>query len=139
MNNNLLRDLTLAFSAGALGALINSLFVWLAGGLGITAALGLRIAPDLTPAWLYPRLVWGGIWGFLLVLPLLRGSWVRRGLLFSLGPSLALLFIFFPWKTPAGVGGLGLGALTPLFVFIANAVWGLVAAWWFTTVGRRYG
>jgi len=29
-----------------------------------------------------------------------------------------------------GVGGLALGALTPLFVLFFNAVWGVVAAWW---------
>ena len=26
--------------------------------------------------------------------------------------------------------GMGLGALTPLFVFVFNAVWGIVAAIW---------
>jgi len=129
--DKLLRDLTIAFAAGALGALANSLAVWVFGGLGITAALGVKIAPALTPAWLYPRLVWGGIWGFLLVLPVMRSKPFGRGLLFSLAPTLAMLFIVFPVKTPMGVAGLGLGALTPAFVLFFNAIWGVVAAFWF--------
>ena len=70
--NRQLRDLSLAFAAGAVGALANSIAVWLAGDHGLTAALGLKVAPELTAAWLYPRLVWGGIWGLLLVLPILE-------------------------------------------------------------------
>jgi hypothetical protein len=58
-----------AFAAGALGGLANSVAIWLCGALGITAALGVAIAPAATPAWLYPRLVWGGIWRFLLLCP----------------------------------------------------------------------
>ncbi|MCP4329006.1 MAG: hypothetical protein GY791_11280 [Alphaproteobacteria bacterium] len=125
------RDLTIAFAAGALGALANSLTAWAFGELGITGALGVRISPTLSPQWFYQRLVWGGIWGFLLVLPFLRANWPLRGLVFSIAPSLALLLIVLPIKTQAGVGGFGLGALTPVFVFFFNAVWGLVAAWWF--------
>ena len=43
-------------------------------------------------------------------------------------------FIVFPVKTPMGVAGLGLGALTPAFVLFFNAIWGVVAAWWFRFV-----
>lgn len=107
----------------------NSLAVWLFGALGITTALGVSIAPALTPAWLYPRLVWGGIWGILFLSPVPRGSWWLRGLVFSLGPSIVQLLVVFPVKTDAGALGLGLGALTPIFVLLFNAVWGLVAAW----------
>ena len=32
---------------------------------GVTALFGVAIAPTLTPTWLYPRIVWGGLWGFL--------------------------------------------------------------------------
>ena len=63
-----------SFAAGAFGALINSPGVWAAGAYGLTASIGVAIAPALTAGWLYPRLVWGGLWGFLFLLPL-RGSW----------------------------------------------------------------
>jgi hypothetical protein len=134
-----LRNLTLAFACGALGALANSITVWIFGAAGITAALGVQIAPPLVPPWLYPRLVWGGIWGFLLVLPILRSSWFLRGLLISLGPSLALLLIFLPIKTSFGVGGFGLGMLTPVLVLFFNAVWGVVAAGWYAFANRAVG
>ena len=123
------RSLSLYFAAGALGGLANSLVVWLFGELGVTAALGVSIAPALSPGWLYPRIVWGGIWGALFILPMEMG-WVQRGLLYSLGPSAVQLFIVFPVKAGKGLFGLELGALTPVFVLFFNAVWGLVASWW---------
>lgn len=132
-----MRRTMLVFSAGAAGGLANSLAVWLFGLIGITGALGVAIAPALTPEWLYPRLVWGGIWGVLFLIPQPGGPWWLRGLVFSLGPSLVQLLIVFPVKTPAGMFGLGLGALTPVFVLLFNAVWGLTAAWCLYSVGTE--
>jgi len=122
--------LTILFSSGCVGGIINSLVVWFLGARGVTAALGVKIAPDLTPAWLYPRIVWGGIWGFLFLLPFLRKSLFWRGFLFSLGPTIAQLFVVFPAKASSGMMGLGLGNLTPLFVLFFNAVWGVSTAIW---------
>ena len=123
------RSLSLFFAAGALGGLANSLAVWTCGELGVTQALGVSIAPALSAAWLYPRIVWGGLWGFLFALPLAMG-WLSRGLLLSLGPSLVQLFVVFPVKAGKGALGLELGVLTPVFVLLFNAVWGVTASWW---------
>jgi hypothetical protein len=131
------KDLTMVFSAGCLGGLTNSLAVWIFGAIGITAVFGVGIAPSLTPAWLYPRIVWGGLWGLLFLLPVLKGSCYLRGLVYSLGPSIVMLFIVFPLKAGKGVMGLDLGAMTPVFVLIFNAVWGLTAAAWLTCVLGR--
>jgi hypothetical protein len=125
-----LRALSLVFAAGCVGAVLNSLAVWLCGRFGISAALGVNIAPALSPGWLYPRVVWGGLWGLLFLFPLLQGSVLGRGLLFSLGPSLVQLLVVFPYQAHKGVFGLALGTLTPVLVFLFNAVWGVVAAWW---------
>lgn len=130
------RDLSLVFAAGAVGALANSVAAWLFGALGITGAFGVAIAPALTPEWLYPRLVWGGLWGVLFLLPVLRGRWFGRGLLLSLGPSAGALFVVLPLKAGAGIGGVGLGALAPAFVLLFNAVWGVTAAGWLEIAGR---
>lgn len=132
--NRQLRDLSLAFAAGAVGALVNSIAVWLAGDHGLTAALGLKVAPQLTASWLYPRLAWGGMWGLLLVLPILERAWFLRGLLFGLAPSAFLLFYFFPERTPAGMMGMNLGTLMPMFVVVANSIWGVAAAGWYRIV-----
>jgi hypothetical protein len=128
-----LRTLSLCFAAGAVGALANSVAAWAAGQGGLTRSLGVAIAPGLTAGFLYPRLVWGGLWGLLFATPWGRGSAIRAGLLLSLAPSLAQLFYFFPH---AGRGWLGveLGALTPVVVLVLNAIWGLAAAAWLRAV-----
>ena len=130
----LLRKSTILFSSGCLGGIVNSLVVWIFGAKGITAALGVKIAPDLTATWLYPRMVWGGIWGFLFLLPLLRKSIYWQGLLFSLGPTLVQLFVVFPANAGKGMMGLELGSLTPLFVVFFNAAWGVSTAMWLRLV-----
>jgi hypothetical protein len=125
-----MRNFSLVFVAGCWGALINSLAVWLFGALGINSALGVNLAPPLTTAFLYPRLVWGGLWGFLFLIPLGRKSFPARGLIFSLGPTLVQLFLVFPVMAQKGVLGLQLGNLTPLLVLFYNAIWGLGAGLW---------
>jgi hypothetical protein len=123
---NLLRSLMLCFSAGAAGGLVNSLVVVYAGSLGLTAILNVNINPALTLDWLYPRLVWGGLWGFLFLLPIIKGHLITRAFLISLAPTCMQLFWVFP-QIGAGFGGQGLGLLTPLLVVIYNWIWGLTA------------
>ena len=89
-----------------------------------------QIAPALTPGWLYPRVVWGGLLGLLFLLPLWKNKPILQGLIYSLGPTLVQLLIVFPIKAGKGFLGLELGALTPAFVILYNAVWGVVAALW---------
>jgi hypothetical protein len=124
--------LSLVFASGCLGGLLNSFAVWFLGIKGVPALLGVRIAPHWTPSWLYPRLVWGGIWGALFLLPVLRRSVFGRGVLFSLGPTLVQLLYIFPMVAGKGLLGFGLGDFTPLFVFFYNLVWGVTAAAWLT-------
>jgi hypothetical protein len=129
------RQATLAFAAGALGGVALFVFLWLIGTIGIPQAIGINLPVNVTKAYLYNRIVWGGIWGFIFLVPWKQSWWVR-GLVFSVGPSLATFLIFLP-STPAGLFGLGLGALTPLLVLVANGVWGLATAWWLEFVGAR--
>lgn len=123
------RSLSLFFAAGVVGALGNSVVAWLFGQLGVPRALGVELAPAWSPGWLYPRLVWGGLWGLLFVLPL-TANVVQRGLLVALAPALFQLFVVLPAWQGRGIGGLELGTLTPLFVLVYTAVWGLIASWW---------
>ncbi len=124
-----IKNLSLIFAAGCLGGLVNSIFVWFFGAVGITAAAGVHLAPPFTPGWLYPRLVWGGIWGILFLLPW-RFPYPLKGLVYSLGPSLVTFFLVLPLQAHKGLFGLQLGTLTPLFVLFYNAVWGLTAGLW---------
>lgn len=126
----LLKASSVAFAAGAVGAIANSLALWAGGRYGVQQAIGVKIAPAFTAAWLYPRVVWGGMWGLQMLLPLGGMAPWKRGLLISLAPTLVQLFVVFPYKTSAGVAGLGLGSLTPVVVIVANAIWGIVASIW---------
>lgn len=132
----LARRLSMVFAAGALGGLTDSLAVWCFGAYGISAALGVNLAPALTPGWLYQRLIWAGIWGALFLLPILPGRVVLRGVLLSLGPTLVQLFIVFPFKVKKGMLGLELGTLTPALVFIFNVIWGITTALWLKYVSK---
>jgi hypothetical protein len=134
-----MQKISLAFSAGALGGLVNGLALWLTGWLGIPRLLGVALAPALTPAFLYNRLVWGGLFGILLVLAARPFYWVGRGLFVSLAPTLVQLFIVFPHHLGKGYGGLDLGTLTPAFVLVFNAIWGLTAAWWYDAATAAKG
>lgn len=123
-----MKKILICFGAGCLGGLANSLAVWACGKYGITAALGVHIAPALTPEWLYPRIVWGGIWGLLFVPPLLNARPIAKGLLMSIFPTLVQLLVVFPVQAKKGYLGLDLGAVTPLFVVVFNIVWGIVTS-----------
>ena len=113
-----------------MGGLANAIFLWLFGVIGLTAALGVQLAPAFTPPWLYQRLVWGGLWGWLFLIPAKSLSFPVRALLFSLGPFCVASFVALPFQAHKGVLGLQLGYLTPAFVLFYNAVWGLATGWW---------
>ena len=123
-----MRKLLIFFAAGCLGGVANSVAVWLFGYFGITTFLGVSIAPSLSPSWLYPRIVWGGIWGLLFILPNLQSKLLLKGAILSLFPTAVQLFVVFPLKANKGIAGIDLGLYTPLFVLFFNWVWGFVSA-----------
>ena len=123
-----MKKLLIFFAAGCLGALVNSVVVWQFGQLGITSSLGVSMAPSWSPGWLYPRIVWGGLWGLLFILPMLQSRLLLKGSILSLFPTVVQLFIIFPLIAGKGVGGIALGLLTPVFVLFFNWVWGVASA-----------
>jgi len=128
MDKMVMKKLMILFAAGCLGALANSLVVWQFGSLGFNAALGVNITPALSAHWLYPRIVWGGIWGLVFLLPFYASKPVMKGAILSLMPSAIQLFVVFPFKAHKGLGGVELGLLTPLLVLVFNWVWGVTTA-----------
>ena len=126
--NRTLALMSVCFCAGLLGALCSSTVAWLFGGWGIPDLLGVRMTPDFTKQWLYPQLVWGGIWGlayfFTVGARSSRRHWVRKAFLISLLPSAFHLFIVFPYWTRHGILGFGLGQFTVIFIVVYNLVWG---------------
>jgi len=124
------RSISIMFASGCIGSFLNSITVWLFGFVGITALLNVQIAPTLTASWLYPRIVWGGIWGFPFVLPFFTIKYLYKGILLSLLPTVIQLFVVFPLKANKGILGAELGSLTPMFVLFFNFVWGITTAFW---------
>ncbi len=125
-----LRNLSRGFTAGAVGGVANVVTIILLVKIGIVDLMGIRMPPLDPRIFLYKQAVWGGLWGLLLVSPVLKDSWWQRGLLLGILASAAALFYFMP-RTPAGMMGLNAGALTWLMVLIVNSVYGLVAGWWY--------
>ena len=121
----LLRKSSILFALGAFGGLVTAFAIWLAGLAGVTALFGVAIAPELTPECIYPKLVWGGMWGWLGFLPILVTGWLLRGLVISIIPAAAAWSYFLP-ADGAGLLGLSLGLLTPVVVLGFTLIWGLV-------------
>ncbi len=126
----MIRKISCAYVGGLLGALVDSFNIWWLGQAGVTSALGIGLQPRWAAPWLYERLVWGGLWGLLLLLPLLPRRTAARGILASLAPSAMVLLVVFP-DMGKGPLGIGFGALTPVLVILLNFIWGLVAAFWY--------
>ena len=123
-----MKKLLVAFSAGCLGGLVCSLVIWQLSQHGILRSLDVAISVALTPGWLYGRIVWGGLFGILFLLPMLNARPFARGFVVSLFPTAVQLFLVFPFRAHKGMAGLDLGLLTPLVVVVVNAVWGWTAA-----------
>ncbi|BBO82619.1 hypothetical protein [Desulfosarcina ovata] len=123
-----MKKILICFAAGCLGALVNSLVVWQAGELGLARWAGVAMAPALSARWLYPRIVWGGLWGLLFVLPFLKSRVLLKGTLISLVPTAVLLFFLYPFKMHKGMLGMNLGMWTPVLVLVYGWVWGVTTA-----------
>ena len=127
------RKLSLAYVSGLVSALAACLVLWLLGRDGVTAWMGVALAPRLTTGWLYSRMIFGGLLGLLLVLPMLPNRVPLRGVLISLAPAAYILLVLFP-RMGRGLFGFGYGALTPLLIGVLCLFWGLLAASWYRLV-----
>jgi len=125
-----IHGLSLSYAAGAVGGVVCCILIWFSGEIGFAKEYGINIHPQLTPAYMYPKLVWGGLWGLAFSLPLFERYVVLRGLPLSLLPTLFQLFVVYPIFENQGIMGAKLGEFTPLFVLAVNAAWGLTAGLW---------
>lgn len=123
-----MKKILVSFAAGCLGGLAYSLVVWQGGELGLARWPGVTMAPALSARWLYPRIVWGGIWGLLFLLPLLKSRHLLKGTLMSLVPTAVQLFYIYPFVLYKGPMGMRLGLWTPALVLAYHLVWGWTAA-----------
>lgn len=129
----MLRKLSLAYTAGTVAALVACLILWILGREGFNAWLGVSLRTGVTAAWLSPRLIFGGLCGLFLALPLLPGRLSLRAVLIGLVPATYSLLVYFP-HTGRGLFGFGYGALTPLLIGGLCLLWGFLAALWYRLV-----
>lgn len=122
--SNGLRAVALCFAAGAAGGLIKCIVAWLALRYGVAAQLGAHVVGSLSPSVVHPRVVIGGLWALLFMLPMARGSVVVSGLLWGLVVAAAelLLFPLIAGRTPSLLN------MTALFALLLWLVWGLASA-----------
>lgn len=120
-----------AFTGGALGALLDSFNIWAMGAWGVSDLIGIGMKPEFTGPWVYKRMIWGGLWMFLLLLPLWRERITLRGMVFSLFPSAMMLFMVLP-SMGKGMLGLGFGTMMPIVVIGLNFIYGIVASFWYS-------
>jgi hypothetical protein len=131
------RQLTLGFGAGAFGACILALVAFVLAQLKIPELVGAS-SPPADKAFLYRLIVWGGIWGLLLVVPVMNRAWWLKGIIIGLLATAALALYFAP---PLQQGS----ATQIVYIVVLNSIWGLAAGAWWAFVsgtrknGRRFG
>jgi hypothetical protein len=128
--NQWLRYIALCFAAGALGALVKSLLAWGCVRYGLAGQFGAHLPAALGTAALYPKIVIGGLWGFLFLLPVARSSVLASGLLWGLVVTIAQ-WLILPLLYR---NGLHFPVAPIAAALLFNAIWGLVTAFFLRLV-----
>ncbi len=118
------RAVALCFAAGAAAGFIKCVAAWLTLRYGIATQLGAHVAGSLSAAAIHPRVVIGGLWGLLFLLPMARNPVLVSGLLWGLVVAAAELVLFplIGGRTPSLLN------TTALLALLLSLVWGVVAA-----------
>ena len=118
------RAVALCFAAGAAAGFLKCVAAWLALRYGVAAQFGAHVAGSLAPAAIYPRVVIGGLWGLLFLLPMARNSVLVSGLLWGVVVAAAELVLFplIGGRTPALLN------MTALFALLLWLLWGVLDA-----------
>ncbi len=122
-----LNNLNAAFTSGLIGAI----------ALVICLVLIFGQPTDLKFT-LYRLMIWGGIWGILLVLPIFTKHWFLRGSLIGIT---VILFNFIVLMPLSNQGFFASHASASMFFgnIILNYIWGIVAgAWYFMSYTRCF-
>lgn len=121
---------SLSFASGCVGALVMSVCMWFFGAIGICENYEVNLHPDMSQAWLFPKIIYGGLWALLLVLPWWESSTILKALCTAFVPLFYQLFVSFPIFEGQGLMGQELGSLTPAFMTFYWIIWGLATGLW---------
>jgi len=122
--------LAMGLLGGVLAGLVHGLLTWIAAPIAAGVLAGGMDTGLGAEAWRM-RVVLGGLWGMVLgvfYFGIPGGDFVRRGLAFSLLPSMVTLLYVYPVILGAGMLGVRLGPLAWAFVAIGNALVAVLAA-----------
>lgn len=125
----ILRRLSWAYLAGCVGTL--GFFAGLHIGLesGVMKPPEQDLAMLTSKGFFYKQIVWGGVWGLLLVIPLFKRQWWVRGPIVGALATAAALFYFSATLPPVQII---VGAIILNVIF-----WGLAAGLWHDRVMIR--
>ena len=112
-----------SFGAGAIGGAANVLLLLIIWQF----MPGPEITQDFLKGFLYKQMVWGGIWGFAFLIPVMTRNWVVRGVVWGAAATAVALLVFK--VVPISVTSVIIG------LAVNSGAWGLVASWLFQKSG----
>ena len=131
----LYKNLSIAFAAGALGGLLAGALLWLLIASGVAAAWHVHMVvphrAHTIEEMFYREMIWGGVFGLLMVLPILKSKWFIRGLVYALVPFLVMGLWIYPSIDGIGYFGVNIGHWAWALILIVYAFWGIVTALWY--------
>lgn len=132
---NFWKNASIAYAAGALGGLANAVIFWVLVTYGITADINVTFNVPMHlqafSQFALHQIIWGSIFAFLLLVPIFKSSWFKRGLILGLVPSLVMLLYVFPYVTHGGMFGLSHGNFAFVVVLVVNWIYSFIASIWY--------
>lgn len=114
-----------SFSAGAAGGVANVIL--------LVIYWHFRPGPELTHNFLkdllYRQMVWGGIWGFAFLIPVMARAWVLRGVIWGAAATVVAVFVFGAGHHVTVMGFI-------LGLVVNSGAWGLTASWLYYASGK---
>lgn len=128
-----LRTPALLYASGTLGAFVASFLLIFLSSSQLLNAVGITLAPSFTLAYLAPKLVWGGLWGFLFLVPIPFRFSIFGIFFMALLPAFFQLFVVYPQWEHAGWLGIRHGWAMPFLTYFYWLVWAF-----FTSLSMRF-
>lgn len=126
----MLRKVSAAFAGGVVAALLMAVVVWYLARLGLFARIGVTWRPGVSLNTLFFNGAWGGVWGLLFLLPVLKTQLLVRGMVLALPPAVFVLCYRMP-HAGHGILGLNYGDWAPLVILASWLCWGIITAFWY--------
>ena len=125
-----LRNITIGFAAGAVGGLAWYAGIWILIQVGLIP--GQMAGTLLAKSLLYKQMIWGGVWGILLAVPVLDRMWWLKGFIIGCVATAAAVFYF-------AAGAAWPAQRIAIAVLLNGVFWGFGAGFWYwlATSGNR--